>query len=282
MWGNQATVAQALRPYPQYDTIDTTSGGGDHSGHSSYHAGIIRLEKRYGEGLTFQTSYVFSKLITDADSYWSSDFPSSEDHFNRRLEKSIGAYDVTHNFKLGVVYDLPFGKGKKWLNSGIANVVLGNWRVSTTQFYSSGLPVNIGSGVSFPLFNGRNAATVPGYDGWRGTQARDKFDPQTDNFFQPKSFFGAQSQTREGNETRFNPKLRQFPNYNENISVSKAFNITEKLKLDFRAEAFNLLNRVRFGTGPTSLSDNNFGRILGNGDLLNDPRRMQMALKLYF
>lgn len=118
--------------------------------------------------------------------------------------------------------------------------------------------------------------------GWRGTQARDKFDPQTDNFFQPKSFFGTQSQTREGNATRFNPKLRQFPNYNENISISKAFNITEKLKLDFRAEAFNVFNRVRFGTGPTSLSDNNFGRILGNGDLLNDPRRMQFALKLYF
>jgi hypothetical protein len=232
--------------------------------------------------MTFQTSYVFSKLITDADSYWASDFSSSEDQYNRRLEKSIGAYDVTHNFKVGFVYDLPFGKGKKWLNSGVTNVVLGNWRISTTQFYSSGLPIGIGSGVSFPIFNGRNAATVPGYDGWRGAQATSKFDPQTDNFFQPKSFFGTQSQTQEGNMTRFNPKLRQFGNYNENLSVSKAFAITERLKLDFRAEAFNMFNRVRFGTGGTSLSDPNFGRILGNGDLLNDPRRMQMALKLYF
>ncbi len=282
LWGNQATVAQALRPFPQYDSIVTNSGGGDHSGHSSYHAGIIRLEKRYSDGLTFQTSYVFSKLITDADSYWSTDFPAAEDHFNRRLEKSIGAYDITHNFKVGFVYDLPFGKGKKWLTSGIADKVVGNWRLSTTHFYSTGLPVTIGSGVSFPIFNGRNAAQVPGYDGWRGNQVTGNFDPQTDNFFQPKSFFGPQSQTQEGNMTRYNPRLRQMGNYSENISVAKGFQITERFKLDFRAEAFNMFNRVRFGTGPTSLSDPNFGRILGNGDLLNDPRRMQMALKLYF
>ena len=82
--------------------------------------------------------------------------------------------------------------------------------------------------------------------------------------------------------TRFNPKLCQMGNYSENISVAKGFQITERLKLDFRAEAFNMFNRVRFGNGSTSLSDPNFGRILGNGDLLNDPRRMQMALKLYF
>ena len=129
------------------------------------------------------------------------------------------------------------------------------------------------------------------YDGWRGAQAKDKFDPQTDRFFQPASFFGPQSNTIIGNSTRFNPKARQFPNYNENISVAKEFQITEKTRLDFRWEAFNLFNRVRFGIGPTrngtdnataSLSDPNFGRITSSANLLNEPRRMQFALKLYF
>jgi hypothetical protein len=83
------SVAQALRPYPQFSGIDKWSGAGDHSGHSSYHAGIIKLEKRYSSGLTFQTSYVFSKLFTDSDTYWVTDNPRAADQYNRRLEKSI-------------------------------------------------------------------------------------------------------------------------------------------------------------------------------------------------
>ena len=63
-------MKQALRPYPQYTLIDTYGGQGDHSGHSTYHSGMIRFEKRYGAGLTIQASYVFSKLLTNADSYW--------------------------------------------------------------------------------------------------------------------------------------------------------------------------------------------------------------------
>src|SRR5262249_44921949 len=68
--GFKGTVAQALRPFPQYLLVDTFAGQGDHSGHSTYHAAIVRVEKRYTRGLTLQTSYVFSKLLTDADSYW--------------------------------------------------------------------------------------------------------------------------------------------------------------------------------------------------------------------
>jgi len=291
LWGGSASVAQALRPFPQYGNIDTQSGGGDHSGHSSYHAALVRLEQRFSGGLTFQGSYVFSKLLTDSDSFWSTDFQGASDHFNRSLEKSIGAYDVTHNVKFGFVYDLPFGRGRKYLSHGLASTLIGGWRLSALTAYSSGLPVGLTSGVNLPIFAGRQAATITTYDGWRGAQARDKFDPQTDRFFQPASFFGPQPNNRIGNSTRFNPKVRQFPNYNENISVAKEFAITEKMHLDFRWEAFNLFNRVRFGIGPrrsgtdpgtASLTDPNFGRITSNGDLLNDPRRMQFALKLYF
>ena len=70
--------------------------------------------------MTFQASYVFSKLITDADSYWGNAATNTAngcclaaDQYNRRLEKSIGQFDVTHNFKSGFVYDLPFGKGRQ-------------------------------------------------------------------------------------------------------------------------------------------------------------------------
>ncbi len=206
------------------------------------------------------------------------------DHYNRGLEKSIGQFDVTHNFKLSYVYELPVGRGKHFNLGGnkVANVVLGDWRVSAVHLYSSGLPVGLGAAVGFPIFNGGNRATVPGYDGWAGAQAGSRFDPQVDRFFQPATFFGAQPQDRLGNSTRYNSKLRLFPNYAENFSLGKNFHLLEKVRLSFRLEAFNLFNRVRFGTGPNGLTNPNFGRLTGNQDILLDPRRMQLALKLYW
>jgi hypothetical protein len=277
-----STLAQALRPFPQYQNIDTASGGGDHSGHSTYHALMLRMDKRASSGLTVQTSYVLSKILTDSDSYWPG--AASLDHYNRRLEKSIGQFDATHNFKLSYIYELPFGKGKRYALGGskIADVLFGGWRVSAIHLYSSGLPVTIGAAVGFPIFNGSNRATASTFEGWRGAQAGSQFDPQTDRFFQPASFFGVQPQDRLGNITRFNPKLRLFPSYAENFSFAKTFGLTEKIRMNFRWEAFNLFNRVRFGTGPNGLTNPNFGRLTGNQDILLDPRRMQVALKLYW
>jgi hypothetical protein len=277
-----SSAAQALRPFPQFQNIDTASGGGDHSGHSSYHAMMLRFDKRTSSGLTLQTSYVLSKLLTDSDSYWPGS--SSIDHYNRGLEKSIGQFDVTHNFKLSYIYELPFGKGKAHTfgDNKVANFVLGGWRVGAIHLYSSGLPVTIGAATNFNIFNGGNRATISTYDGWRGAQARSDFDPQTDRFFQPASFFGPQPNDRPGNATKYNPRLRLFPSYVENFSFAKTFGITEKVRLNFRWEAFNLFNRVRFGTGPNGLTNPNFGRLTGNQDILLDPRRMQVALKLYW
>jgi len=85
-----------------------------------------------------------------------------------------------------------------------------------------------------------------------------------------------------GNSTRFNPKLRLFPNYNENMSLAKSFVIREQMRFDFRWEAFNVFNRVRFGTGPTKLSDPNLGLLTSNSDLLNTPRTTQFGLKFYW
>ena len=69
---------------------------------------------------------------------------------------------------------------------------------------------------------------------------------------------------------------------NENLSIAKSFPIKEKVRLDIRAEAFNVFNRVRFGTGSTQLQSTTFGKLTSNGDLLNTPRQMQLAAKLYF
>jgi hypothetical protein len=287
-WGPQGqdTVGQALRPYPQYSGIDTGSGGGDHSGHSTYHAGIIRLDKRYGSGLTLQTSYVFSKLLTDSDNYWPGN--QAADQFNRRLEKSIGQFDVTHNFKLGGVYDLPFGRGKQFLAHGVASAFLGNWRVGGILYYSSGTPIGVTTGYALPIFAGPNHPYVTSYNGWRAPLKGGSFDPAVDNFFVPYGTgpFPIQGTGTQydgiGNETRYNPKVRYFPDLNENVTIAKTFPIHEQMRLDFRAEAFNVFNRVRFGTGSQNIQDPTFGQLTSNGDVLNTPRQLQLGLKLYF
>jgi hypothetical protein len=280
VFGTGSTVAQSLRPYPQYSLIDTYGGGGDRLGHSTYHSMQVRLSRRYSSGLTLQASYVLSKAITDSDTYSGS--PLSMDGSNLRLEKSIAAFDQTHNVKLSYVYDLPFGVGKKFLNQkGVVSAIVGGWRVAGIQMYSSGTPISLATTVSFPIFNGTNRATISTYDGWRGSTSGGKFDPNADSFFQPVSFFGAQPTTQFGNETRYNPKLRGWPNFNENFSLARSIAFKEDKRLDFRWEMFNLLNRTQFGalSGGATLQNNNFGLWRAQA---NSQRRMQLSQKFYW
>ncbi len=268
---------------------------------------MVRFEKRYGSGLTFQASYVFSKLITDADSYWGNAIPVNAsgggggsflaaDQYNRRLEKSIGQFDVTHDFKAGFVYDLPFGKGRQFLTHGPAAWIIGNWGVNGLLTYASGLPIGLTSTYTLPLYgasSGRPIPYVTSYNGWQPNW-NGNFDPSVDNFLVAycgttpgctgpfPNQGGGTNLSGFGNETRYNPKVRQFPNLNENMSVIRSFPIRESVRMEFRAEAFNLFNRVRFGTGSTSLQDQNFGHLTSSSDLLNTPRQLQLALKLYF
>ena len=291
LWGSRATVAQALRPFPQYTAIDTYAGQGDHSGHSTYHAAILKLSKRLSQGLTFNASYVFSKIITDSDTAWGGGYAA--DLFNRKLEKSIGGFDVSHDFKFAATYDLPFGKGKKYLSSGPLGYVVGNWRISTINLYAAGTPVGISTSNTLPIYasgaGGRVPAYVNSYDGWQPSSwTNGKFDPSVDRFFVPYGSgpFPTQGSGTTlnsiGNVTRLNPHVRLFNNLNENLSLTRVFPIWEKTKLEFRAEAFNVFNRVRFGTGSTQLQSAQFGVLTGTGSQINAPRSLQLALKLYF
>ncbi|MEO8595114.1 MAG: carboxypeptidase-like regulatory domain-containing protein [Candidatus Solibacter sp.] len=281
LWGSAATVRQALRPYPQFGNIDTAAGGGDHSGHSAYHAGMVRLEKRYSNGIQFLTSYVFSKILTDADGYWPGG--AAMDPYNRGLEKSIGQYDVTHNLKFSGVWELPIGKGKRLGVSGPLNYVIGGWRVSGVATYSSGTPNGLGTTNSLPLFGGGLRPIINTFDNWQPATKGGSFDPAVDRTIQPASFFPAQPANTFGNMTRYNPKFRAYPNYTENFSLSKTFALHERLRVDLRAEMFNAFNRVRFGQGSLTIQSQTFGLLSQTaGDQANTPRQMQLALKLNF
>ena len=208
------SVAQALRPYPQYLTIDSSQSG-DKSGHSTYNALVLKLDRRFSRGLTMQWNYAFSKLMTDSDTYYAN-AGFAEDQGNRGLEKSIGAYDQTHVGKMNTIYELPVGKGKRWLTHGIGAQALGGWRISAIQVYSSGFPIGVTRNAPMTIFNSVNRPWITSYN-WKA-QYSGSFDPNKDAFLSAAAF-PAQPLGALGDATRFNPIVRVFPNLNENMSL---------------------------------------------------------------
>ena len=188
------------------------------------------------------------------------------------------------------MYELPIGPGKRWLKRGIVSQAIGGWRVGAVQRYSSGTPMGLTGQFGFPIVG--NRPTITTYDDWRAPIAGDKFDPYVDRFFKAATqasfagdvptitalgFFPMQPRDRPGNMTRVNPKMRNFPLYNEDVSLAKTFTVMETRRVDVRFEGFNVANRTRFGTPTSSLSSSDFGLVRSQA---NSPRRLQFALKL--
>ena len=285
---------RALRPFPQYSDISTGSGNGDRSGHSTYHALVTKLERRVSNGFYLQGSYVWSKIISNTDRVDASG--RAMDQYNRQWEKSIGEFDLPHNFKVSYIYDLPFGKGQKWDLGRAGNAFIGGWHVSAIHVYTSGQPIQLtGGGIGL---GGRSAAVVKSLDNWvagipdnPNIRAASGFT----SYFAPICNIAVLCNTNGvvvnqptvfGQAPRFNGRARRMSNLNENVSLQKSFFFTEKVKMDFRWEVFNVFNRVVFGAPSTSgVAGTNisnptiFGRITTQ---FNSPRQMQFGLKLHF
>ena len=154
-------VQHALRPFPQYDFIATDCCL-QNVGHSSYNALIASLARQFRNGLNLQLSYTWSKNLTDADSILPGVNPGvaqDQNTFDHRQEKAVSVQNVPHTFVASYLYELPFGRGKAFLNrGGIANFALGGWQIGGIQRYQSGSPFAFG-------FNGGSgcATAIPGY-----------------------------------------------------------------------------------------------------------------------
>lgn len=280
LFGSRATVAQALRPFPQYTSIDTGNANGDRSGHSTYHAGILKIERRFSQGFTLQSSYVFSKLISDSDQ-WGAGGPL--DHFNRRLEKSVSGYDQTHLGKINYIIELPFGNGKAFLSDGVLSKIFGGFRLAGVHLYGSGTPLSFSAGGNCTGFSnilgtgGRCPLTVTSYEGFFANNSNPDYRGGA-RFFNLAAF-PAQVAGSPGNAPRTFSTVRNPAQLGENFSLARTFRFTERTRIDIRAEAFNAFNRVRFNPGDTNINSQNFGVV---NSQLNDPRRLQFGIKLYF
>jgi len=137
------TVAQALLPFPQY--CGSLQGNSENVGNSTYHALQLQAIKRYSNGLWFTSSYTFSKMISDSGGPFAPDLsPITQNFispFQQHRNKALSQSDLPQIFSLGPMYDLPFGKGKHFLNRGGAlDKLIGGWQINTIFRATSGSP----------------------------------------------------------------------------------------------------------------------------------------------
>lgn len=270
--GFTGTVAQALRPFPQYQTISRQNGN---AGSSNYNSLQVSLKRRFSSGLSLLMSYTWSKWLTDSESGHSWYDRSGMDQYNHRLEKSLATSDVPHNITLAYVYELPVGKGKPVPLSGVANTVLGGWQISGTQRYQSGYPLGVSVTNTLPIFSGQRPVCIAGAAP-RGTWTG---DPAT-GLYVNRAAFAVPAPFTFGTCGPTVPGLRGRPFYNEDFALSKHFRIRERFDAEFRFEAFNAFNRVVFGSPNTNISDiAGFGKI---GSQANSPRLAQAGVHLRF
>jgi hypothetical protein len=153
----EGALGQAIRPFPQYDYIADDCCL-ENLGHSSYNALVASLERRFRNGLNLQASYTWSKNITDADSLigvyvGSNELQQGQGAGNLKLEKAVSVQNIPNQFSLSYLYQLPIGKGRKYLNNNRAlDAVVGGWEVGAIQRYQSGQPVGFGCASGIPYF----------------------------------------------------------------------------------------------------------------------------------
>lgn len=159
--GFNGNVQQALRPFPQYSYIATDCCLQD-SGHNTYEAMIVSLERRFRNGFNLQASYTWSKDLTNADSALpgtNGGVTQEQNPFDSKSQKALSIQDIPQTFVVSYLYELPFGKGKPFLNfnNAVARSLISGFEIGGVQRYQSGEPISFGP----------NGATgIPGWDNY--------------------------------------------------------------------------------------------------------------------
>ena len=291
--GFSGTVAQALLPYPQYQGGAVTNRFA-YVGTSTYNGLQVVATRRVTKGLGFLVSYSFQKTLTNTDSangYYSG---NAQDVYNRKLEKSVAAFDQPQQLRMTWIYELPFGKGRTYLNrGGMVNQVLGGWTVTANQQYRSGNPLAIITSIdtSTYLFNGNSSVSstiradlIPGQPLRVPTGHLDYASGTGAQYINPAAF-AAPPTTANGVVLRLGTAPRYFGNLRgpywatENFGIFKRFPFRESAFVEFRCDAFNAFNRAGLGDPITTVGDPQFGQIT---DVQQGPREIQLALRVTF
>lgn len=259
--GFSGTIAQALRAYPQYSTLTSVAAK---AGSSNYNALQLVFRTKNYHGLTANAAYTWSKALGMATQTLGGNSGTEntiQNAYNPAAEYSLLPQDLPHSVVLNWNYKLPFGSGKPWLNSGaFLTRVAGGWSISGKQRYQSGYPLPISMATNaMPIFNYYQRPNLaPGVDPASHISLHN-FNPSTSSLFNAAAF-SAPGALSFGNAKPTYSSLRNFFVYREDAQITKQTKITEKLRWDFYAQAFNLLNRHRFTGFDTDYGDSTFGQ----------------------
>lgn len=301
------SVAQALVPFPQYFGFNT-DGALENYGQSSYNALQASVRRRFHNGLNLLASYTWSKTLTDADAglpFFATLHGGGavQNPFNLDGEKAISNQDVPHTLVLSYVYELPFGKGKKFASvGGWKDKVIGGWEVSGIQRYQSGQPLSFCCAGGIPGFQGAiRYNRVQGQslfsDAWKnGTydptaQSQSMFNPAA--FADPNACLGAGTCTGYsfGNMPRTTGEVRMPAFLSEDFNLLKRIHLTEGKNITFQFSFLDAFNRHEFNRPgdlnpadfrtPTIPVTNRFAIIDPNNTIMG-PRVIQLQLKFEY
>ncbi|HEY4355615.1 MAG TPA: TonB-dependent receptor [Acidobacteriaceae bacterium] len=291
-----ATVqrVQTLAAFPQYTSgaisgIQNSSVGVAYQdiGSTNYNSLQSTVLIHRPGGVSGSVSYVWSHLLGNISDLTNGFLnttgnPTYQDFYFLNNENSSLATDIRHRVVGTATWNLPFGHGRHFGSHmpGWENEIVGGWELTALVDVYSGFPLSmtVTGAPAFagtrPMYVGGNPQTVGGYHQRLGGAAFG----QTQGYLNPAAFALPQS-FQLGNVPRSWTAIRGPINFDDNASVIKQFPIHEQFGLEFRAEAFNVLNKVNFGLPNAQFNSSTFGQITTQYNL---PRNLQVALKLHF
>jgi hypothetical protein len=270
----RGTIAQMLKPFPQYNTIGAAFVN---VASSNYNSLQITLNRRLSSGLTFNINHTWSKTLSDAG--------AGQTEYFWANEKSHGESDLRHVFNALVVWELPFGPGRM-INpdNAVVRQLVRGWRMSSITRIRQGSPMGIfGATCNTPSAGTCRASYNPNFTGsvriggeWGSGDLLGAVKPvflDRNAFVSPAAYTYGNT-PRAGSYGLYNPSF-----WNEDVSVARQFAITERFRVDFSADAFNVFNTVIFGGANLTITNAAFGQVSSQS---NSPRSVQLALKLNF
>lgn len=274
---NENLTVDQRRPITGYTTIQTAPP----LGFANYNSLQVRLERRFTSGLYLLNSFTYSKALDNAaghlETFYGDD--SRTNVFDLSKEKGVSSYDQTLTNTTSFVWDLPVGKGKRFAGSmpRALDYAAGGWRITLINNMASGQPGTLRyNTVARQGIGGVGVSIRPNVTGaslYVPQQQRDWF-----NWLDPAAVtvVPATEGNPFGNAGR--GTVRGEPFYQADLGLHKTFPLTERIRLEFRGEAFNLLNSTNFLVPDTNRSNVTYGTVTST----RAARQLQFALKLIF
>ena len=275
--GSTVSAYQLLLPFPAYTGINEIFGDNNHA---SYNSMVIKAQKRLSRGLTFLSTFTWSKNMDESSGGVGTSLNGGaqgapQNPYNTAAEYSLSNVDTPLRWATAISYQLPIGKGKQLnIENRALDMIAGGWVINTVSVYETGFPLQIyqtdlNSAYGYGAQRPNETGTAPGTSGSVESRIYDYINPAAFSLA-PQGTFGNTPRT---------VGLRGPGEKNWDLSVFKNFDIRERVRAQFRAEALNAFNSPYFYSPNTNFSSGTFGQITGQA---NFARQLQLAIRLTF